>query len=169
MLERFGRDARATVRRAQSRARAEGAISLEAQHLLLALTEVPSGRAGRVIVSLGLTQETVRQALDREMARALAAAGVHETPPVRRIPPTLGRGFPRWGQSAKLALKRTLEEALRRGDRTMGNEHLLLAIVSAEAGVIPRVLEEIQITPAQVRAGVGLTDRLTKSRRTPLS
>jgi ATP-dependent Clp protease ATP-binding subunit ClpA len=150
MVERLGRDARDTLRRARAQAQAHGDATVEAQHMLLVLTEAP-GRAGRVLVTLGLTEQSVREALDREVAGALAAVGVHDSQPAGRMLPTRGRRVPRWGQSAKLALKRTLHEARRRGERRLGNEHLLLAVVSAEAGVIPRVLDELQISPAQVR------------------
>src|SRR3989442_12011181 len=112
MPEKLGRDARGTVRRAQVQARAAGAHSIEAHHLLIALTEAPMGRAGHALAGLGVTEAAVREALDREMAGALAAAGVHESLPARRVPPLRGRSSPRWGQSAKLALKRTLEEAV---------------------------------------------------------
>src|SRR2546425_1717992 len=132
MFERLGHDARSTVHQAQLQAREEGAGTIEAPHLLLALTEAP-GRAGRVLANLGMTGETVRAALDREFADALAAVGVHESLPARRKLSTPRRGFPRWGQSAKLAIKRALGEAIRRGDGKLGNEHLLLAVVSAEA------------------------------------
>ena len=95
------------MRRARERARADGAISVEAHHLLLALAEVPSGGAGRVMVDVALTEQAVRDALDREIAVALAAVGVHESLPGRRVPPPSRCGLPTWGQSAKLAIKRT--------------------------------------------------------------
>jgi ATP-dependent Clp protease ATP-binding subunit ClpA len=156
MLERLSRDARGTVRRAQLRARVEGAATVEAQDLLLALAETPSGPAGRALVSLGMTEKSLNEGLDREFASALAAVGVHGSLPLRLRPPLSGRApTPRWGQSAKLALKRTLHEATRRRDRTLTSEHLLLGIVSLQAGVVPRLLEELQITPAQLRAALG--------------
>ncbi len=156
MVERLGRGARATIRRAQLRARAEGARTVEAADLLLALVEAPSGPAGTVLADLGIDQGVVREGLRREFESALGAVGVHDAVPPRPMPPGSRRApFPKWGESAKLALKRALEEAIRRGERPLANEHLLRAIVNAEAGVIPRLLEQLEVTPAQVHAALG--------------
>ena len=46
----------------------------------------------------------------------------------------------RWGASAKRGLERALEEAKRRGDRRIGPEHILLGLLRAEHGTVPRLL-----------------------------
>ena len=45
-----------------------------------------------------------------------------------------------WGASAKRGLERALEEAKRRGDRRIGCEHILLGLLRAEHGTVPRLL-----------------------------
>lgn len=156
MFERFGTGPRQVLRRAQLRARAQGAATFEASDLLLALAEEPSGRVREVLGEVGLDADTLRDGLRREFASALAAVGVHEDVPARRVPIGSRRGpYPRWGESAKLALRRSLGEAVRRGERPMGSEHLLLAIVDAEAGVVPRLLEELRVSPSRIREALG--------------
>jgi ATP-dependent Clp protease ATP-binding subunit ClpA len=154
MFEQLDRDARGAILRAREQAKRAGSPTLEAEHLLLALAEVPIGRAGTALTGLGLTEEVVRAAIDRELVGALTAVGVRESGVLSVATPRPGRGVPRWGQSAKLAIKRSLEEAVRRGDRRIGNEHLLLALVGAEAGVVPRLLEELDVSPGQIRAAL---------------
>ena len=153
MFEKLGRDGRGTIVRAREQAKRAGSPTLEAEHILLALAEVPLGRAGAALTSLGLTEEVVRASIDRELVGALAAVGVRESRTPSAVP-RARRGEPRWGQSAKLAMKRSLEETVRRGERRIGNEHLLLALVGAEAGVVPRLLDELDLTPDQIRAAL---------------
>jgi ATP-dependent Clp protease ATP-binding subunit ClpA len=151
MFEKLGRDARRTVKRGRELALARGSADVEVEHFLLALVEEPAGRAGAAIASLGLTSDAVSHAMDRELVGALAAAGVDATSRRSSSSPSESRA-PRWGQSAKLTLKRALVETLRSGDRTIHDHHLLLAIVSAEAGRVPRLLDELGINADDVRA-----------------
>ena len=115
--------------------------------------EESSGHAAHAITTLGITAEAVTDALDRELVGTLAAVGV-ESSGRTRFARSGDRRVPRWGQSAKLALKRALEEAVRLGDRAIHGEHLLVAIAGAEAGRIPRLLVELGIDEAQVRAAL---------------
>jgi ATP-dependent Clp protease ATP-binding subunit ClpA len=154
MFEQLDRNARGTILRAREHARRAVSPTIEAEHFLLALAEVPVGRAGVALAGLGLTEEAVRAAIDRELLGALAAVGVRGHGARSAPTPRPRRGGPRWGQSAKLAMKRSLDEAVRRGDRRIGNEHLLLALVGAEAGVVPRLLQELGATPDQFRAAL---------------
>jgi hypothetical protein len=56
------------------------------------------------------------------------------------LPANCRRTQPRWGASAKQALERALKEAARRGDRHIGCEHILLGLLRAEHGTVPRLL-----------------------------
>ena len=48
---------------------------------------------------------------------------------------------PRFAASAKLALERALKVALARKDNFIGVEHVVLAILRAPTGTVPRALE----------------------------
>jgi hypothetical protein len=93
-------------------------------------------------------------ALERELATALQAVGV-VAPAGIGPSATVGRPNPPWGQSAKLALERTLRAGVEEGDRQLEGRHLLLALARAEAGVVPRLLDELDITPAKIRSASG--------------
>ena len=139
MLNRFDRDARGVAQRSRDAARERGSRTVEAEHVLLALAETSGGVARECLAPAGLDSEGILAALDEEEARSLAAAGVaraeFELPPRRPSPST-----PRWGTSAKLALQRTLQAAVARGDRAIGAGHMLLGVLAAERGTVPRAL-----------------------------
>ena len=153
MFERFSGHLRTTVAGARSIARLQGSPTIEAQHLLLAILDDPSARTARAIRRLGLSKEAVGDAIDRELAGALGAVGVslESFASTRRVP---GSSNPRWGQSAKLALERTLRAASDRGDKRLDDRHLLLGLARAEAGVVPRLFELLGLTPGSVAAAL---------------
>jgi ATP-dependent Clp protease ATP-binding subunit ClpA len=76
MAMRFGRDARRVAQRSRDVARERGSRTVEAEHLMLALTEQRAGVACACLADAGLDREGILDALDEEAARALAAAGV---------------------------------------------------------------------------------------------
>jgi ATP-dependent Clp protease ATP-binding subunit ClpA len=136
MFERFTLSAREAVTEAEHRARDMGAMTVEAEHLLLAITSTDT-RAARVLRAAGLDEEGLREALIAETTRSLAAVGVtvdalHFSPYVKS---------PKFGHSAKLMLERSLRIALARGDKHIGAEHITLAALQPAVGTVPRALE----------------------------
>lgn len=119
MFERFTQGARATVKGAVGHAERVGAGSVTEEHLLLALLEQEGSRA----------------------SFAVAALGLH------------GRrwwsGHRPFTPGAKSILEKSLRVALGRGDRFIGEEHLLLALTAAP-GVVADVLAEHGATYATV-------------------
>src|SRR4051812_7389286 len=106
MFNRFASDAREAAIEAVAIARDVGATSVEAEHLLLAITQGESATA-RVLHAHGLDFDGLMCALRDETARSLAAVGVSAEP--LRFSPFVER--PRFATSAKLALERTLKLA----------------------------------------------------------
>jgi ATP-dependent Clp protease ATP-binding subunit ClpA len=149
MFERFSSSARAAVKRARDVAAADGADTVEAEHLLLALTQQADEPTARALDALRITEAAVRKELDAEFATALQTVGVVATVPPWR-PSRPGRSSPKWGQSAKLALERSLQVTLDRGHKRIDDRHLLLALSQAEAGVIPRVLRAMDVTASDI-------------------
>jgi ATP-dependent Clp protease ATP-binding subunit ClpA len=149
MFETFAPDLKGTVMRAREKAAHTGASSLEAEHLLLSLAEFPKGPAGRAMSNLGLNEARIQRALDDEFEAALARVGV-SLPPLAKLPPRRRERTPRWGQSAKVCLKRTQKEAVIRGDRKINNEHLLIGIAHTKIGAIPGVLKVLDMSPEQI-------------------
>ncbi|HEX4256855.1 MAG TPA: Clp protease N-terminal domain-containing protein [Streptosporangiaceae bacterium] len=55
---------------------------------------------------------------------------------------------------AKKSLELALREALSLGDNYIGLEHLALALTSMRDGLVPRILIELDVTPATIRAAL---------------
>jgi ATP-dependent Clp protease ATP-binding subunit ClpA len=132
-FERFTKDARAVVVAAHEEAQTAGQGSIEAEHLLLALASHPHLRA------LGLDRDDLADALAREEEHSLAAVGIaavdYGSPPARRR-----FNDPRMATSAKVALQRALAAAVQRRDRSITAQHLLLGVLAAEHGRVPRAV-----------------------------
>lgn len=111
---------------------------IEAEHLLLAMTGEHGAEARDVLDAVGLDRDGVRTALDREFRQSLAAAGVMlpagGLPQASRDPARQAR----LSASGKLVIERALKAAL--GQRQIRPGHLLLGVLAAQAGTVPRAL-----------------------------
>ena len=152
MFKKFATDSRQVVACAREIASGLESPTVEAEHLLLAVARQRATTTQRVLAEAGLDYERIREALGAEFERTLAAVGVAlddfdltATGETARVV--------RWGTSAKLALARSAKIADTRRDRHLAPGHILLGILKAPAGTVPRALE---------RAGV---DRVELSRR----
>ena len=137
MFERFAGEARQVALQAHSVAAGLGASSVEAEHLLVSLagTQHPAGAALR---ELGLDSAELHEAIQRDFERVLAQVGIDASGV--DISSNCRRTKLSWGASAKRGLERALDEAKRRGDRRIGCEHILLGLLRAEHGTVPRLL-----------------------------
>ncbi|MFE7628742.1 Clp protease N-terminal domain-containing protein [Streptomyces sp. NPDC057509] len=174
MFERFTHGARATVTGAVEHAERAGAGAVTEEHLLLALLDQVTGRASFAVTALGLTDRRAsveaglaearrRGGMTRADAEALAGIGIDLTAVVSRIEEAHGEGAlrgggggrrrwsgsPSFAREAKKVLERSLRIALGRGDRFIGEEHLLLAL-TATPGIVADVLAEHGATYATV-------------------
>jgi ATP-dependent Clp protease ATP-binding subunit ClpA len=160
MFERFGKDSKAVVLTAREEAMARGASTLEAEHLLLALARRSESDTGRALAAAGLDYEGVWRALELEFEQSLAAVGVPAAmfmlDAMTIVPPA---GAPRWGASARLALRRAHRAVKTHGGRTLVPSHLLLGILSADAGTVPRALTIASIDAEELAANVAATLR----------
>jgi ATP-dependent Clp protease ATP-binding subunit ClpA len=148
MFERFTRDARLVVKSAETHSRGLGSPTIEAEHLLLALAShepsLPS------LAEVGLNHDAVLEALDAVRERSLMAVGIaigdFDVPPA----PVAQR--PRMAAPAKRALELSLREALALGHRRIDTSHVLLALLRAQAGTVPRALAEAGVDRDDLRA-----------------
>jgi ATP-dependent Clp protease ATP-binding subunit ClpA len=136
MFNRFTADARLVVQDAAEIARELGAPTVEAEHLLLGCTQGAGPVAG-VLRGAGLDFDSLASALAAEQARSLAAVGV--TADVHAFSPDVKP--PKLATSGKRALEGALRVSLERGDKNLVRGHLVLAILRAERGTVPRALE----------------------------
>jgi ATP-dependent Clp protease ATP-binding subunit ClpC len=124
MFERFTDRARRVVVLAQEEARILGHNYIGPEHILLGLIHEGSGVAAKVLESLGISQETVRQRVEEAIGRGEQAQSGH-------IPFT---------PQAKKLLESSLRESRALGHSYIGTEHILLALIGQGDGVAAQVL-----------------------------
>jgi D-alanyl-D-alanine carboxypeptidase len=147
MFERFVRDARRVALAANSVAAGLGSSSVEAEHLLVSLA-AGDDAAGQALRDAGLDPQELRDAIERDFERVLQNVGIDASGV--DLPANCRSEKPRWGASAKQGLERALVEAKRRGDREIGPEHILLGLLRAEHGTVPRILAAEGIDAAEL-------------------
>ena len=138
MFERFTEGARQVVVLAQEEARGLAHNYIGTEHLLLGLLREEEGIAARVLASLDLTVEPVRD-------QVVSIAGSGQGAISNQIPFT-----PR----AKRVLELALREAFSLSHNYIGTEHLLLGLVRETDGIAARILLDFDADSEKVRNGV---------------
>ncbi|TMR97195.1 Clp protease N-terminal domain-containing protein [Nonomuraea basaltis] len=132
-----------------------GSATVEAQHLLLAIAAQEGTAPQRILASAGLDHQAIRAALDREFDHSLSTVGVTRSSFDLPRPSTTSKRPPTMGATGKLALERGFASVSRKKD--LRPLHVLLGILQAEVGTVPRAL---------ALAGVDRTDLLTRIHNT---
>jgi ATP-dependent Clp protease ATP-binding subunit ClpC len=108
------------------------------EHILLALSLEPEGRAAQVLASFGVSHAQVRTAVIRMM-------GVGVEPFEGELAFTM---------AAEDVIDRARREASIRDDPQVGTDHILLALVHKRDGAATRILLELDADPASIRAAL---------------
>lgn len=136
----------AVIVRAMDEARGDGSATIDAHHLLLSLAADQGSAARQVLASVGLDRAAVREALDREFEHSVSMVGV--SPAAYGLPgPSHASQQPKMGASARLALDRSFASARKKDLRSA---HLLLGILRAHIGTVPRALALAGIDQAEL-------------------
>jgi ATP-dependent Clp protease ATP-binding subunit ClpA len=126
----------ALLPQAAEEALASRSATIDAQHLLLAIAAQPETTSAQVLSSAGLDHRALREAIQRELEHSLGAAGVSlvdfELPRASSDPAR----SPSLGASAQQAIERGVTSA----GKAVQPPHLLLGILGAERGTVPRAL-----------------------------
>jgi ATP-dependent Clp protease ATP-binding subunit ClpC len=152
MFEKFTERARQVVVAAQDEARALKHNYIGTEHLLLGLLRVEDGQAARVLDSLGLTVEAVREQVGR-----IVGVGEEE----------LLSGQIPFTPRAKKVLELSLREALALGHNYIGTEHVLLGVARENEGVAARILLDFGVDAERIREEVVRTLGLPKGSVAP--
>jgi ATP-dependent Clp protease ATP-binding subunit ClpA len=150
----FGTYVHTVIEQGGHEARKDGSATIEAHHLLLAVAAQEGTTAHHVLTSVGLDRQASREALEREFEHSLSAAGVSRAAVDLPEPSSDPERSARVGASAKLALERGVAAAARKKD--LRPAHLLLGILEAHAGTVPRALALAGISQADLAARVRL-------------
>lgn len=142
----------AVLVRAADEAAQDGSARIEARHLLIAMAVVREDTVQRLLESVGLDEQGVRDALAWEFEHSLSVVGVssrtYDLPKPTRFAPRNSMGT-----SAKLAIERSFMSVPRKRDARPA--HVLLGVLSAEVGTVPRALE---------MAGIDRDDLMSRAR-----
>jgi D-alanyl-D-alanine carboxypeptidase len=152
-MSAFDKYLHAVIVRAMDEAQNDGSATIDAHHLLLSLAADQGSTAQQVLASAGLDRAAVREALDREFEHSLSMVGVSSA--AYDLPgPSRASQQPKMGASARLALERSFSSARKKDLRSA---HLLLGILQAQIGTVPRALALAGIDQA------GLADRVRQT------
>jgi ATP-dependent Clp protease ATP-binding subunit ClpC len=108
------------------------------EHILLALSLEPEGRAAQVLASFGVSHGQVRTAVIRMM-------GVGVEPFEDELAFTI---------PAEDVIDRARREASIRDDPQVGTEHILLALVHKRDGAAARILLQLDVDPTDIRSAL---------------
>ncbi|MFJ2649773.1 Clp protease N-terminal domain-containing protein [Streptomyces sp. NPDC087420] len=147
MFERFTEGARGVVTGAVGHAERVEAELVTEEHMLLALLDQEGTRTSFAFACLGLTPTDRRSSMETALAEARRPPAVAGAGARARARGWSGRL--RFAPGAKGTLEKSLRIAVGRGDRRVGGEHMLLALV-ARAGVVSEVLASHGATYAGV-------------------
>jgi ATP-dependent Clp protease ATP-binding subunit ClpC len=132
MFERFTDQARRVVVIAQDEARRLNHDYIGTEHILLGLLRPETGVPAEILASLGVTPEGAR-------AQVVSAVGMgREQAKGGHIPFTA---------SAKKILERSLAESMRLHHKSIGTEHLLIALARTDTGRATDVLAALGVRP----------------------
>ena len=146
MFERFARESRQAVVRAQDAARRQGVEQVEPEHLLIALAEGGADPAARALAEAGLDARTIERAIEQDLVATLELVGVPASV-VASTPVHPRADNPGFGVLMKQVLERSLQQAVRRGERRLGAEHLLLGLLDPPPASVARVLGALDVAP----------------------
>jgi ATP-dependent Clp protease ATP-binding subunit ClpA len=139
-------EARLAVRCGRDEARSAGMSVVGTEHLLLGVLRAdPESRAARALAQEGVTIESARAGLaptltEEDQAVSVSSQSTAEAARATGVSPL-----------ARECLEGALREAVRRGDRHLGLDHLLLALVSRDDGGAARTLTTLGTSSAAVR------------------
>lgn len=148
MTPRFDVD---TLHAATREARRLDSATVEAEHLLLALAAELDSPSGGLLSETGLTHQGVLAALQRETEQSLAAVGVSlgDFAPAAHTPSSR---TPTLAASAKRALERAAGFTATRRGRGITGADLLVGVLRAEIGTVPRALAAAGVDRARLLA-----------------
>ena len=156
------RELRAILQRSQLEAAERGSATIEAEHLLLAVTAFPESLGATFLAECGLDHAALDAALIAERRHSLESVGAPQfsASDLTAAPRKLR---PRWGASSRETFNRGFRMA--RGGRDHASTlNIVVGALSAELGTVPRMLSIAGVDRHQIlgRATVQATKGLSR-------
>lgn len=146
MFEASPQSVRWVLTRARDEAAELGAADVEAEHVLLALTLADDALVKLVLARAHVEHDALRQAMQAQDEAALACVGVSREafgmPPSQPL-----RRTPGWATSTKQAIMRARKIAKAHDRGRMSPGDLMLGVLRAQAGSVPRALAFAGVDP----------------------
>jgi hypothetical protein len=140
--DRFTGAAQRALREAQAEARRLGHQHVGTEHLLLALVADPAWKTGSELAKAGATREAVLAAVEPTRLRV-----------------TPGAAVPRPNAELKSVTTRSLREMLGAGASVISTDLLLLAMLSEGYNLGARILDDLGVSPGDLRQRLGHVSR----------
>lgn len=137
--EKLSKSLTPVLARAIEEARTRGSATVEAEHLLLALSADEGLTAAKVLAEVGLDHDAIEEALRRERTESLVGAGI-DLVDEGHLDATPRQTRPGWGASVKEAITRGRRPKDDDGRRRSAETELLIGILRASFGTVPRAL-----------------------------
>ncbi len=132
----FSEKAEMALRHAQDCAASLGHGVLGTEHLLAGLAATTDGMASKVLAAKDVTEEKILEAMRK----------YYDDQPIRGEGGRMVEMTPR----TKSVLQLSVREAAKLGNRYIGTEHMLLAIIAEGEGLALRILHELGINPPEL-------------------
>ncbi len=137
-FEKFSERARRVLTLAQEEAQRFNHANIGPEHVLLGIVGEPDGVAAKVLVSMGISLNKVRSAVEFIIGHGEATT----------------RGEVGLSPGAKRVIELAIDEARYIGHNYIGTEHLLLGLLREGEGIAARVLDSLGVTLEKVRAEI---------------
>ncbi|MFD7157890.1 Clp protease N-terminal domain-containing protein [Kribbella sp. NPDC059898] len=146
-LNRYTKRTKAVVAAAKDVARGRNHSFIGTEHLLLALFTQPEALATKVLLAHGITEESVRTAMDVKSPAGPASD-------TKAADKALDAENPPYTRRTAHVLQGAVGEALTLGHNYVGTEHLLLAFYRDSLGVATQILVEQGLDEKAAWAGL---------------
>lgn len=135
MWARFAEKTKKILEIARDEAERLGHTDVGTEHFLLAIVKEKQNLAARILVSLGINLDAVKNSLEKIIVRGPITSNIEK----------------KFTKKAKLVLEFAFEEARMWGHNYIGPEHLLIGILREKEEIACRVLENFGVTLEAVR------------------
>ncbi len=148
-IENFTNKARSVLSLAQKEAERLRKPQISTEHLMIALIQLEGCVASRVLKELGLEADHVKEIVEKEIGFGDHTGKIDLSPGMKQVIPY------------------ALDEALKKDQKAVGTEHLLLGLIRLSNCEAMNILGKLGVTPEQIRRQIDRVLRESQSDSRP--